>query len=290
MAHERGHRPSPEGGYGYNQGGPPAGYGYGYGGYGYGDGERGHAQRTLQDYLLILRERIWYIVVVFLVIVATALVYTLSETKIYQSTATLQVFRRDAQVLPGQQVMENNILSQEDFNTQVKILESATIIERVVKRITGEDLRAFLAPYEKSATQAAFVADVVAKHRRVIPQRLTLVVAVSYQHPDRVVAAKVANLFAEEYLNHNQRLRAETQGKAVDELQAAVEDQRRKVDEIALRLQRYKEKNRTVSLDQRKDIVTRKAQGTSTLYVTQTTSPLVNEAAEVRWQPGAGAH
>ncbi len=282
MANERGHRPPPEGGYGYNQGGSPSGYGYGYGGYGYGYGDgdgRGHAQRTLQDYLLILRERIWYIVVVFLVIVATALVYTLSEVKIYQSTATIQVFRRDAQVMPVQQVMENNILSQEDFNTQVKILESNTIVDRVVKRIVGEELRAFLAPYEKSATEAAFASDIIAKNRRVTPQRLTLVVAVSYQHPNRVVAAKVANLFAEEYLNHNRFLRDEAQRKAVDELEATVENQRKKVDEIALKLQRYKEKNRTVSLDQRKDIV---SESLKAINLEVQRSQIVLQAAETR--------
>ncbi|MDP3071170.1 MAG: polysaccharide biosynthesis tyrosine autokinase [Opitutaceae bacterium] len=255
MPNERGHRPPPEGGYGYNYGGPP-GYGYGYGGYGYGDAEgRGQPHRTLQDYLLILRERIWYIVVVFLVIVSSVLVYTLSETKVYQSAATVQILRRDPQIMAVQQVMDNDIRSQEDLNTQIKIIESATIIDRVAKRLVGEDLRAFLAPYEKSTADAAFVTDIIARNRRVVPQRLTLVVAVSYQHPDRFVAAKVANLFVEEYLNHNQRIRAETQSKAVEELQTTVDDQRKKVDELALSLQRYKEKNRTVSLDQRKDIV-----------------------------------
>src|SRR5437763_13217553 len=81
--------------YGYNYGGNYAGYsavGYGYG---EGGGSGGNVQRTLQDYLLILRERIWYIVVVFLVVFSSSLVYTLSETKIYQSTATVQIFRRD---------------------------------------------------------------------------------------------------------------------------------------------------------------------------------------------------
>jgi polysaccharide biosynthesis transport protein len=280
MAREPGQRPPPEGGYGYTYGGAPSGYGYGGYGYGYGDGEgRGHAQRTLQDYLLILRERVWYIVVVFLVIVSSALVYTLSETKIYQSTATLQIFRRPPQVMQVQQVVENNILSQEDFNTEVKVIESAAIIDRVVKRITGEDLRAFLAPYEKSSAEAAFVADIVARNRRVIPQRLTLVVAVSYQHPNRIVAAKVANLFAEEYINNIQRLRSDAQDKAGQDLQRAVEDQRAKVDELALKLQRYKEKNRTVSLDQRKDIV---SESLKAINLEVQRSQIVLQAAETR--------
>ena len=78
-------------GSGYNYGGNYAGYsavGYGYGEAGGG----GSVQRSFQDYLLILRERIWYVVVVFLVVFSSSLVYTLSQTKIYRSSATVQIF------------------------------------------------------------------------------------------------------------------------------------------------------------------------------------------------------
>ena len=99
------------GSYGYNYGGNYAGYsavGYGYGDGG-GGGGGGSVQRSLQDYLLILRERIWYIIVVFLVVFSSSLVFTLSSPKIYQSTATVQIFRRDPTVMQVQQVMDNDI-------------------------------------------------------------------------------------------------------------------------------------------------------------------------------------
>lgn len=248
-------QPQEGGGYGYNYGGNYAGYSaIGYGDSG--EGGDGHVQRTLQDYLLILRERIWYIVVVFLVIFSSSLVYTLSDTKIYQSSATVQILRRDLTPMPGvQQVAENDIRSAEDLNTQIKVIESATIITRVAERIKGDDLRAFLAPYDKASGDLAFVVEKITKNRKVVPQRLTLVVSVAYQHPDRFVAAKVANLFVEEYLNHNQRLRNADLAKAVEDLQVTVDDQRKRVDQLAQKLQAYKEKNKTVSLDQRKDIV-----------------------------------
>ena len=81
--------PSESGGYGYNYGG------YSAAGYGYGESSGGEAHRTLQDYLLILRERIWYIVVVFLVVFSSSLIYTLSETKLYTSSATVMLFRKN---------------------------------------------------------------------------------------------------------------------------------------------------------------------------------------------------
>src|SRR5665213_238468 len=78
----------------------PYGYGtrggYGYGGnsgygYAYGSASETTVQRTLQDYVLILRERIWYIVVAFLVVFAAARIYTYTQTPIYESSATVQI-------------------------------------------------------------------------------------------------------------------------------------------------------------------------------------------------------
>jgi polysaccharide biosynthesis transport protein len=240
-------------GYGYTNGGNYAGYSDV--GYGYGESDGGHVQRTLQDYLLILRERIWYIVVVFLVIFSSAVVYTLSQTKMYQASSTVQIFRRDPTIMQVQQVMDNDIRSAEDLNTQIKVIESATLIRMVAERLTGADLRAFLEPYERIDADLAFVAAVLASNRKVVPQRLTLVVNIAYQHPDRFVAARVANMFAEAYLDHNQLLRTGAGAKAVDDLKATIDQQRRYVEQLGADLQVYKERNNMVSLDSRKDIV-----------------------------------
>jgi succinoglycan biosynthesis transport protein ExoP len=272
----------PEGGRGAG-----GGYGRGYnpysnGEYGYPYGEPGgshQARRSLEDYLLILRERIWYIVVVFLVVFSSSLVFTLSDTSIYQSVATVQILRRDPTIMQVQQMMDNEIRSTEDLNTQIKIIESGTLVKRVADRIKGDDLRAFLTPYEKTSADAAFVADLIAKNRKVISPRLNLVVGIAYQHPDRFVAAKVANLFVDEYLNHIQLTRTTFQNKAVEDLQLSADTQRKKVDQIAQKLQNYKEKNKTVSLDQRKDIV---SDSLKAINLEVQRAQLVLQTAEVR--------
>lgn len=246
-------QPNETSGYGYSYGG---GYGYSAGGYGYGEGgSGGGVQRTLQDYLLILRERIWYIVVVFLVVFSSALVFTLSQTKIYQSAARVQILRNDPRVMQVQQVVENEIRSTEDLNTQIKVLESAAIVQGVAEKLTGKDLQAFLAPYERSSGNMAVVSEILIKNRQILPQRATLIVDVAYKHPDREVAAKVANLIVEEYFLHNTRLRYNDSTAAVRELKGTVEDQQKLVEQLSHELQAYKEKNNMVSLDQRKDVV-----------------------------------
>jgi capsular exopolysaccharide synthesis family protein len=254
MSTDSGSRQQNEGG-GYSQGyGNYAGYSAT--GYGYDEGGGGGLQRTLQDYLLILRERIWYIVVVFLVVFSSSLVYTLSEPKLYEATATVQIFRRDPTVMQVQQVMDNEVRSAEDINTQIKVIESGSIVQRVAERITGPDLTAFLAPYDLPNPDLSSVVRLLAGNRRVALQRLTLIVSISYRHPDRFVAANVANLFTDAYLQHNRSLRTSESASAVDSLITTVEEQQKKVQQMARDLQDYKEMRNMPALDQRRDIVT----------------------------------
>ena len=260
----------------------PADYGYGGYGYGYGYGnEEGTAHRSLQDYLLILRERIWYIIVVFLVVFSSALVYTVSATRIYQSTATVQLLRDDPTVMHVQDVVDTQIRGAEDLNTQVKLLESANLIDKVAERLTGDDLRQFLAPYQDGGEDDPVTPHgLIAKNREVIPQRLSLVLGVQFEHPDREIAAKVANYFVDEFINFNNRQRIEESLKAVDDLKVRAEDQKQKVDELARGLQRYREENNMVSLDDRRDIVTDRLKALG-MNVTTLSTDLKN--VEVRW-------
>lgn len=253
------------GSYGYGSGNyagySAVGYGYGYGA----DVETNTVQRTFQDYLLIIRERIWYIVVVFLVVFSSALVYTLSKPKIYQSAAQVQIMRRDPTIMPGQQVVDTEVRSTEDLNTQVKVLESTSIIDAVAKNLTGADLNAFLAPYRKPgvADKDLDVVRILTVNRHIVPQRLTLMVSVAYDHQDRFVAAKVANLFAEAYIDYNKEMRSSEANKAVDDLKGTVDEQQKIVEKLRADLQAYKEKNKMVSLDQRKDIVSERLKSIS---------------------------
>jgi capsular exopolysaccharide synthesis family protein len=253
------------------------GYGYGYG-YEY-DGTI--AQRTFQQYLLTLRERVWYIIAVFLLLFSSVLVYTLTRQKLYQSTATVQIFRRDPVVMQVQGILDNEVRSAEDLNTQVKLLESASIIQKVATRLTGPDLERLLAPYRRPDGPAPSAQGIIAAGRQILLQRVSLIVNVQYQHRDPVVAAQVANLIADEYIAYNEKVRTDESLKAVEDLRDRAEEQRKKVDQLAVDLQAYRERSNLVSLDQRKDINTEKLKALN-VYLTDTSNRLSD--AEVRWE------
>ena len=134
------------GGYGGYGGGGGGGYGhggsnYGYGNYGgnygggYGSSREAGPQRSFKDYFLMFRERIWYLIVAFFIIFSGSILYTFNKTKVYTAVSQVQLFRDDASALgaygQGSEMELNQILGAEDFNTQIIVFESLSIMQGV---------------------------------------------------------------------------------------------------------------------------------------------------------------
>src|SRR5690606_16811661 len=116
-----------------------------------------------------------------------------------------------------------------------------------------------MSPYETGgAGDPLTPIEVLLKNREVVPLRMSLVVAVNYSHPDKELAARIANYFVEEFIQDNMRVRMEESMRAVEDLQVKAEQQRQKVEEIELQIQAYREKTGTVSLDKDRDVALEK--------------------------------
>jgi len=245
------------------QGRPPGSDGYTYPADpysgGYGSGEENPLYRTVRQAVATLRERIWYIVTVFVLVLVATVVYTLNLTKVYTAVASIEILAREAVVLKVQEVRDSDLRGPEDLNTQVKLLESGSIVQQVANRLTPEETKALLAPFLKEGDATPITApEVLGLNRRVAPVRQTRILQMVFSHPDGAVAAKMANYFVEEYMNYNSRWRVDESMRAVEELKIRAEQQGKRVQDLANGLQLYKERENLVSLDKRKDIVTEK--------------------------------
>ena len=246
-----------------------------------GPGEEGSTGAIIHDYWLLLRERKWYALTVFLITVIAVAAYTFSRTPIYQAAAMVQVLRHGQEVLRVQDVVDNNITGDTDFNTQIKVLESMAMAQNVAGRLSSDEVQQLTNPYKGRSGGEPSPVDIIAKNRQILPQRLTLMLAIEFRHPNRKIAARVANLFAEEYIAYNSRLRVDESMKAVDELNDRADQQRKKVDDIANSLQAFRQSKNLISLEQSKDIVTDKLKSLNQM-ATQTGASL--KEAEIRWK------
>lgn len=210
-------------------------------------------QRSFRDYLTMFRERIWYLILALFIFLLGSVLYTVTKTKVYTAVAKIQLLRDDPSPLqPITELEPNKILSAEDFNTQIDILNSVTIIRRVKDRLKADELEEFMAPYkDKTMSGVAVTAiDVLGKNRKIVPQRMSLTLMISFTHPDPVIAARITNLFAEEFSDYNQMLNIDSSLRAVQALKERVEQQRARVGELELQIAEYREKNDAISLDE----------------------------------------
>jgi len=251
------------GGYGYGYGGGysgGSGGGYGYGGYGggsYGEGGGGGPQRSFKDYFLMFRERVWYLIVAFFIIFSGSILYTFNKTKVYTAVSQVQLFRDDASALgQGIEMEQNQIRSAEDLNTQISLLNSSTIIKGVEQRLQDEMRERFMAPYTDALSLSGPLTplEILGRNRKVIPQRMSLMINVAYSHPDPIVAAEVANLFAKEFIDYNLKLNIDGSMKAVEDLRIRADQQKERVEELELKLAEYRELHNAVSLQSDENI------------------------------------
>lgn len=138
-------------------------------------------------------------------------------TPIYTAQATVQIDREAARVIDSEDVapQENMLQGEEFFQTQYGLLRSRSLAERVIESLalasSNEALEALgVEPPEEggtAATQAtrrrAAALKAVQDNLSISPVRGSRLVGVAYDNPNPVVAARVANGFAENFIQSN---------------------------------------------------------------------------------------
>lgn len=165
---------------------------------------------------LALKHRI-LILGCFFAALAIGAALTLLMTPIYTAKATLQIDREAARVFDSTDVTpsESLIQGEEFFQTQYGLLRSRSLAERVIESLGLASSDAALKangiePPEAWGTAAAQAArrrgaalEAVQENFSVAPMRNSRLVSVGYDNPDPVVAARIANGFAENFIQAN---------------------------------------------------------------------------------------
>ncbi len=142
---------------------------------------------------------------------------TLLMTPIYTAQATLQIDREAARVLDTEDAAprENMMQGEEFFQTQYGLIRSRSLAERVIESLGLASSNEALEALGIEAPEARGTAAAQAARRRsaalsalqgnlsVSPVRGSRLVAIGYDNPNPVVAARIANGFAENFIQSN---------------------------------------------------------------------------------------
>lgn len=247
-----------------------------YGNYGYGRYGAADSSNPIAGYLVMLRERFWWVVLSALIFVTAGLMTTYNTMPEYRATGRLRIFRLTPNIGGGNSAADDNfkIVSNDDFFTAVEAMRSATIIENVSKRLTTEEKKKVLEPYQAGNIFSGPLTEqeVFAKQRGINPQRQTLVVNVEFTHSNRDLARTVARFFCEAIQKYSEDERLIITNPLVEKTRIEIESLEDKIRKL------YEQKNEIISKQKLLSI----AKDTNTL--TTERSVLVKDREETRKQ------
>lgn len=178
---------------------------------------------------------------------------TLLMTPIYTAQATLQIDREAARVLDTEDVAprENMMGGEEFFQTQYGLLRSRSLAERVIESLGLASSNEALEAMGVEAPEASGTAAAQASRRRaaaletlqgnlsVSPVRGSRLVAVGYDNPNPVVAARIANGFAENFIQSNLDRKFESSSYAREFLEERIAQTKERLESAERQLVAY---------------------------------------------------
>lgn len=247
----------------------------------------------LSDYLQKIARRWKLVAALVLVCLAGATVKYAMTPKEYRATARIQIERKSLSPIGGSQnPWLENWWNLEYYPTQYKLLESRGLAERVVVDLGLADDAYFnpggeaiskasaddLDPEGADAVVLGHLAARLLGGLQVAPVRSTQLVDISYQASSPEFAARVANGFADAFIDWGISTRTTTAGRASSFLASQIDALKREIQDKESKLQSFSRQTDIISLDRDSNVVLQRLQALNTDYTEAKADRIEKEA------------
>lgn len=234
---------------------------------GYAPGAATESMPLLRQYLRIALRRRYVIIGAVVACVLLGLIVTLLMTPKYTATSTIEISRESDKVTNFQGVeREASVADQEFYQTQYGLLRSRSLSERVAAQLRLVDDPEFFAMFGKSSDQPAFqqvngrypasgrtvrqraAGEILLKNLGVDPTRLSRLVDIRFTSPDAAFSAKVANAWAENFIQTNLERKVQATSYGRDLLQRQLAEYKNRLDESQRQLVGYASAQQIINL------------------------------------------
>ena len=213
-------------------------------------------RRTLRDYYIILRERIWIALPIAVLLSVGYFYMQARKTPIYQAVASLQ-FEKPETVVTSQGVVDPSVRSDMDLNTYIHDINSNRLRTAVVESFTPAEAKILaraamkrLPPGSLPPPVGALLGSVNAE-----PIRSSYLITISVSHEDPEAAALVANRYVEKFMDYLFESVGGKNEEAVTYLKGRAKQLQLDAENAEKELQDYMRQHNLVSLDKSIDIV-----------------------------------
>lgn len=253
----------------------------------YGPGAVGEVVRYV---LSLIRRNRWLILGILLLSLVLAVVVTMLDTPRYTAVTTVQINDQSEQVLGEELESQTEVNKASDverfLNTQVDILKSRGLAERVARRLNLGGNERFYAAMELSppdndvseAERRDELLDLLSTNMSAILPRNSRIVAISFTSTDPALSARIANAFAEEFIQSNLQRRFESSAYARNFISEQLEEARVRLEASERDVNSYA---REVGLIRMRDGNAENGQNDNSGSVTTSSLMQLNEAANM---------
>ncbi|HUR56533.1 MAG TPA: hypothetical protein VM029_02410, partial [Opitutaceae bacterium] len=208
-------------------------------------------RRTLRDYYIILRERMWIALPLALL---ASIGYGYKKMQViptYSAAATMQ-FEKPETVVTTQGVVNMAVTSDVDLNTHLQVLQSGKIRTRVLATFTPEEQNILRRAALKRSPPGTAPTNVPVSLGSVIPYstKSSFLVSINVTHEDPEAAALIANRYVDTFWNYLVERASGSNDEGIKLLTDRAEDLQKEAETAELRVQKYIKDNNLISLDQ----------------------------------------
>jgi capsular exopolysaccharide synthesis family protein len=226
-------------------------------------------RRSLRDYYIILRERLWIALPIALLVALSVGYWQAQEVPMYSSTATMQ-FEKPERVVQNEQVVDSSVRSDIDLNTYLQILNSGRLRTMIAQSLTPEEIKLLQRPYLKDLAPGANPPSVsgLIGGVSVASIRNSYLISISDSNRDPEGAALIANRYVEQFMRYLMMNSGDKNEYAVDYLRGRAEELRKESETAETKLQDYRRKNNLISLDNSINIISERLRAINTTLTT----------------------
>lgn len=204
-----------------------------------------------RDYASILMERLWIAVTVLVLCTIASFAHLRRQVPIYVSSTRIMVQERPAAALNLQSMFSIGQNSIESFNTHIQALYSRSMIEQVLE---AKELKA-RADFIPGVTNLESRVDIALASLRIAPVPQTRIIEITAEHPKPELAALFANAVAEQYIRQDKEIRMGRSTESMEWYREQAENYRARLESGLLELQKYRQEQNAISLEQDQNVV-----------------------------------
>ncbi len=244
----------------------------------------------LIEYGRILSKRRWVASSAFAIVLLSAAVHSFTAAPIFEARAKILIEADTPNVISFEQVIEETQSRADYYQTQYNVLLSRSLARKTLDALALWSHPA-LRP-DVDHTVAAVAIDRLLAGLDVVPVRNSRIVDLTYRSPDAALAASVVNAHAKSYIRQNLEFRLLSSREASGWLAERLTEQRAQVEAAEVALQRYREANQAIAVDDTQNIVVQKLADLNTAVTRAKTvriekETLYNQLRAVSAEPAA---